>query len=146
MGISGRPRDVERWFHKVFCIDYRRLNEVTKKDSYSAENWWYPQCTIWIGLTLDLENGFWQMEEVDREKTAFTAGNGFWQYSCPMLRHLRASDGEPTGRPAVPDLFRWRNSARQDLWLGTANADTNLLTLPSVPPEAESWEMRTIST
>ena len=37
-------------------------------------------------LTLDLKSGYWQVEveEQDREKTAFTAGNGLWQFERLM--------------------------------------------------------------
>ncbi|GFV91619.1 retrovirus-related Pol polyprotein from transposon 17.6 [Trichonephila clavipes] len=68
-----------------FCVDYRKLNDVTKKDSYplpriddtldtlSGHNWF---------STLDLKSGYWQVEiqPEDREKTAFTSGQGLWQF------------------------------------------------------------------
>ena len=69
-----------------FCVDYRQLNNVTKKDSYPlpriddtldtlAESLWFS--------TLDLKSGYWQvgMEHGDREKTAFTIGTGLWQFT-----------------------------------------------------------------
>ncbi|GFY31200.1 retrovirus-related Pol polyprotein from transposon 17.6 [Trichonephila clavipes] len=70
-----------------FCVDYRRLNDVTKKDSYPlpsiddtldtlAGNTWFS--------TLDLKSGYWQVElhPDDKEKTAtaFTTGQGLWQF------------------------------------------------------------------
>jgi len=68
-----------------FCIDYRKLNAVTKKDSYPlpriddifdqlAGNSWYS--------TLDLKSGYWQVKirPEDKEKTAFSVGNGLWQF------------------------------------------------------------------
>ncbi|GBM89597.1 Transposon Ty3-I Gag-Pol polyprotein [Araneus ventricosus] len=62
-----------------FCVDYRKLNEITKKDSYrlpriddtldalNGSQWF---------TTLDLKSGYWQIEirPEDREKTAFTTG------------------------------------------------------------------------
>ncbi|GFW36446.1 retrovirus-related Pol polyprotein from transposon 297 [Trichonephila clavipes] len=68
-----------------FCVDYRKLNDVTKKDSYplpriddtlinlSGHKWF---------STLDLKSGYWQVEihPEDREKTAFTSGQGLWQF------------------------------------------------------------------
>ena len=69
-----------------FCEDYRKLNDLTKKDSYPlpridstldelAGSTWFS--------TLDLKSGYWQVEveEKDREKTAFSVGNGLWQYN-----------------------------------------------------------------
>ena len=69
-----------------FCIDYGKLNDVTRKDSYplpriddsvealSGARWF---------STLDLKSGYWQveMEENDKEKTAFSIGSGLWQFT-----------------------------------------------------------------
>jgi len=68
-----------------FCIDFRKLNAVTKKDSYPlpriddifdqlSGNSWFS--------TLDLKSGYWQVKirSEDKEKTAFSVGNGLWQF------------------------------------------------------------------
>ncbi|GBL72307.1 Transposon Ty3-I Gag-Pol polyprotein [Araneus ventricosus] len=65
-----------------FCVDYRKLNKITKKDSYPL-----PQIddtldalngSQWF-MALDLKSGYWQVETrpKDREKTAFTTGKDF---------------------------------------------------------------------
>ena len=63
-----------------FCVDYRKLNEVTKKDSYpvprideTVER--LARCK-WFS-SLDLRSGYWQvqMDPSDKEKTAFTTGS-----------------------------------------------------------------------
>ena len=68
-----------------FCVDYRKLNEVTRKDVYPL-----PRCEeILHALSgaayfthLDLVRGYWQIgvKEEDREKTAFSTPDGHYQF------------------------------------------------------------------
>ncbi|GBN71320.1 Transposon Ty3-I Gag-Pol polyprotein [Araneus ventricosus] len=64
-----------------FCVDYRRLNEITKKNSYPLpridDTHDILNGSQWF-TTLDLKSGYWQVEVLpeDREKTAFTTGQG----------------------------------------------------------------------
>ncbi|GFX64608.1 hypothetical protein TNCV_1671441 [Trichonephila clavipes] len=68
-----------------FCVDYRKLNDVTKKDSYPLPRIDDTLDTLsghkWFS-TLDLKSGYWQVEihPEDREKTAFTSGQGLWRF------------------------------------------------------------------
>ncbi len=68
-----------------FCVDYRKLNDVTVKDSYPL-----PRIddtldalggSQWFS-TLDLKSGYWQvaMDPADKEKTAFSIGGGLWHF------------------------------------------------------------------
>ncbi|KAK8786810.1 hypothetical protein V5799_023415 [Amblyomma americanum] len=68
-----------------FCVDYRKLNSVTKKDVY-------PLPCIDDSLdrlrqakyfsSVDLRSGYWQIEvdERDREKTAFVTPDGLYEF------------------------------------------------------------------
>ena len=78
------PKDDKGNFR--FCINFQRLNEVTKKDAYPLPN----MNSILDKLRnakyiskLDLKSGFWQvaMDEASKEKTGFRVpGKGFFQF------------------------------------------------------------------
>lgn len=69
-----------------FCIDFRKLNQVTVKDSYPL-----PRIDDTIDAlggskffsTLDLASGYWQipLARDDKEKTAFIANNKLYHFS-----------------------------------------------------------------
>ena len=68
-----------------FCVDFRKVNDLTIKDAHpipriddtldalSGSRWF---------STLDLTSGYWQveMEEADKEKTAFSTYRGLFQF------------------------------------------------------------------
>ena len=69
-----------------FCVDFRKLNSLTRKDAYSlpriddtlnslAGSKWF--------TTLDLASGYWQVEicPADREKTAFCTPDGHFEFN-----------------------------------------------------------------
>ena len=68
-----------------FCIDYRKLNAVTKKDSHPLpridELLDKFQGSKWFS-SIDLKAGFWNIpiDEADREKTAFITSEGLYQF------------------------------------------------------------------
>ncbi|PIK39980.1 hypothetical protein BSL78_23185 [Apostichopus japonicus] len=70
------------------CIDYRKLNQDTVKDSYSLprieESLDALEGAKWFS-SLDLQSGYWQIEvaEKDIPKTAFTTPMGF--YECNRM-------------------------------------------------------------
>ena len=69
-----------------FCIDYRKLNEVTRKDAFPLPRIDESLDTL-AGAkyfcTLDLASGYWQVEmaEEDREKTAFCTKFGLFEFN-----------------------------------------------------------------
>ena len=70
-----------------YCIDYRKLNEVTVKDSYPLPN--IQDCLDSLDgakyfSTMDLCSGYWQVEltEDAKDKTSFYGvGGGLWRFT-----------------------------------------------------------------
>ncbi|KAE9118319.1 hypothetical protein PF010_g8269 [Phytophthora fragariae] len=68
-----------------FCIDYRALNAVTRKDAYPLPR--IDETLESLGgavlfTTLDLRSGYWQIRvaSADKEKTAFTTKRRLYQF------------------------------------------------------------------
>ena len=67
-----------------FCVDYRKVNQVTRKDAYPLpredDTLGTLSGTKWFS-TLDLISGYWQVEvkEKDRDKTAFCMSDGLFE-------------------------------------------------------------------
>lgn len=77
------PKKDGKW---RFCVDYRRLNDVTEKDSYPLpridESLDLVAGSKWFS-SLDLRSGYWQvaLSPAARPKTAFSTGRGLWQFT-----------------------------------------------------------------
>ena len=69
-----------------FCVDYRKLNKITRKDGHPLpriddllDSFQDSTCFT----TLDLASGYWQieMDAQDREKTAFITDQGIYEFN-----------------------------------------------------------------
>ena len=69
-----------------FCVDYRKLNAVTRKDAYALPRLGDTLDALagskWFS-TLDLASGYWQvgMHPDDRKKTAFCTADGLFEFN-----------------------------------------------------------------
>ena len=68
-----------------FCVDYRKVNEVTRKDAYPLlriNDTLETLSDSKIFSTLDLASGYWQvvLTENDRQKTAFCTTEGLYEF------------------------------------------------------------------
>jgi hypothetical protein len=73
-----------------WCIDYRALNGVTRKDTFPLPS--ISQCLdqlagMQFASTLDMASGYWQIEidEADRHKTAFITKFGLYEFGFRTL-------------------------------------------------------------
>src|SRR6185295_3801042 len=79
-----------------FCVDYRKLNSITKKDAYPLPRIDEMLNTLkgskWFS-TLDLASGYWQvaMHPTDREKTAFVTRYGIYEFNVMPFGLCNAS-------------------------------------------------------
>ena len=92
-----------------YCVDYRKLNDVTEKDSYPLPRIDDSLDTLagaqWFS-TLDLASGYWQVEvaDQDRPKAAFVTNQGLFQFKFSSLRsvqcpcNVREVNGEDSKR------------------------------------------------
>ena len=97
------------------CVDYRALNDVTVKDSYPLPR---VDDTLdalvgaqWFS-TLDLKSGYHQVEmaEEDKEKTAFTFGQGLWQFRVMSFGLCNAPATFERLMERVLDGLQWKTA------------------------------------
>ncbi|XP_069972959.1 retrovirus-related Pol polyprotein from transposon 412 [Penaeus vannamei] len=121
---------------KQFCVDYRSLNNVTAKDSYPllrmddtldamAGAHWFS--------TLDLKSGYHQVEMAreDKAKTAFSFGQGLWQFTVM-----------PFGLCNAPSCFK-RLMEIRGAFLGNIVGRDGVKTDPQKVAAVQDWPVPT---
>ena len=69
-----------------FCVDYRKLNKITKKDSFPLpliSEVLDSLCGTQYFTCLDLKSGYWQipLDKSTKDKSAFVTHNGLWEFN-----------------------------------------------------------------
>ena len=92
------------------CVDYRKLNNVTRKDTYPLPRVDDTLDTLagscWF-TTLDLISGYWQvpLHTEDQEKFAFTTPEGLFEFTVMPFGLCNA----PATFQRLMDFQCWRN-------------------------------------
>lgn len=113
-----------------FCVDYRRLNGVTHKDSYPLPRIEESLASLKksrVFSTLDLAHGYWQVgvHPADKEKTAFVTPMGLYEFNRM-----------PMGLCNAPGTFQ----RLVESCLGDQNFETLLLYLDDIIVFSPSFE------
>ena len=122
-----------------FCIDYRKLNEVTIKDHYPL-----PRIDDIIDTTggsiyfstLDLRSGYWQVPvaKEDRPKTAFVTYGGLYEYNVMPFGLTNAPATFQRLMDAVLAGLRWQTCLvyLDDIIVFSTDFDTHIQRLRQV--------------
>jgi deoxyuridine 5'-triphosphate nucleotidohydrolase len=98
---------------KRLCVDYRKLNSVTKKDAYPLPRIDEMMDALgkakWFSST-DLTNGFWQigMHPDSVQKTAFISREGLYEFN---VMPFGVCNGPPTFQRAMDNMlgnYNWK--------------------------------------
>ena len=97
-----------------FCVDYRRLNQMTLKDSYPLPR--MDECLDSLGdaayfTTLDANSGYWQMRvhPPHRHKTALVCHRGVFEYNRMPFGLCTAPASFQRTVDIVLSGFRWKS-------------------------------------
>ena len=98
-----------------FCIDYRKLNAVTKRDAYPLPR--MDDCLDSLGhanifSTLDANWGYWHvpMQESDIEKTAFCTHEGLFEFKRMPFGLTNAPATFQRALDIVLSKFKWKTA------------------------------------
>ena len=97
-----------------FCIDYRGLNAITKKDVYPLPRIDDSLAMLSKGIfftTLDLWSGYWQipLESKSKEKTAFSTDSGLYEFNVMPFGLCNAPATFQRFMDATLAGLKWKN-------------------------------------
>ncbi len=96
-----------------FCVDYRKLNTLTVRDSYPLPR--MDECIDSLGeatvfTTLDAYAGYWQLpiKKEDRHKTAFVCHTGTYQYNRMPFGLTNAPASFQRALDMILTKYKWK--------------------------------------
>ncbi len=116
-----------------FCIDYRKLNSVTKRDNYPL-----PRIDVLLRRlagkrflsSTDCASGYWQVsiEEADREKTAFISTDGLYEFNRMEFGLMNAPMTFQRMMDSVLSNMSWESGAvyLDDVGIGSNTFDRHM--------------------
>ena len=123
-----------------YCIDYRKLNQVTQKDSYPLPN--IQDCLDSLEgakffSSVDLSSGYWQvkMSEDAKDKTSFYgAGGGLWRFKVMPFGLCNAPATFERLMERVLGQLRWQICLcyLDDILIFSGSVDEHLVHLQTV--------------
>ena len=131
-----------------FCVDFRKLNEITKKDSYTLPR--IDEILDSLGgmkyfSTLDLASGYWQIPilEQHREKTAFRTRSGMYEFNVVPFGLTNAPATFQRDMDLVLSGLNWEICLvyMDDIIIFSENFDKHLEDLQKVFDRIRSAEM-----
>jgi Reverse transcriptase (RNA-dependent DNA polymerase) len=98
-----------------FCIDYRKLNAITVRDTYPLPR--MDECIDSLGdavvfSTLDCNSGYWQipLDEADRDKTTFSSHAGTFRFLRIPFGFRNAPATFQRAFDIILSVLKWRTS------------------------------------
>uniref|UniRef100_A0A6G5A908 Putative tick transposon n=1 Tax=Rhipicephalus microplus TaxID=6941 RepID=A0A6G5A908_RHIMP len=122
-----------------FCVDYRHLNKITRKDLYPL-----PRIDDALdclhGATyfssIDLRSGYWQIsvDEMDREKTAFITPDGLYQFKVMPFELCNAPATFERMMHSLLRGYKWSTCLRylDDVIVFSSTFDSHLTDLAAI--------------
>ena len=132
-----------------FCVDYRRLNDVTIKDAYPIPR--VDECldaltgSKWFS-TVDLNSGFWQvaLDMSDKDKTAFGTTLGLYQFTVMPFGLVNAPSTFERLMENVMRGLQWEECLiyMDDVIVPATSFDEGLLRLEHVLQRLEGAQLK----
>jgi hypothetical protein len=97
---------------KRFCVDYRKLNTLTKKDAYPLPRIDEMMDNLgdakWFS-SMDLTSGYWQigMDPSSMEKTAFISREGLYEFKVMPFGLCNAPATFQRAMDSILDEYNW---------------------------------------